>query len=83
MAGSDEQRFGRVHGAIEVLGDLGDGQAVEVAQGECGAVVRAQLGENLVGAHPFEVLVEAVVDATSGARVRLRSSARHVDERCF
>ena len=49
-AGADEQRLGRVHGAIEVVGDLGDGEAVEVAQRERGAVVRAELGEHLVRA---------------------------------
>ena len=40
VAGADEQRFGRVHGAAELVGDLGNGQAVEVAQRERGAVVR-------------------------------------------
>src|SRR5204863_520851 len=33
--GAHEQRFGRVHGSAEMVGDLGHGEAVEVAKGEC------------------------------------------------
>ena len=62
VAGADEQRLGRVDGAIEMFGALGNGQSVEIAQRERGAVVRAELAEHFARADAIEVLVEAVVD---------------------
>src|SRR5436853_6930132 len=35
-----EKGFGRVHGAVEVLGDLGDRQPLEITERERGGVVR-------------------------------------------
>src|SRR5438128_10871923 len=48
-AGAYEQCFGGVHRAIEVVCDLGDRQAVEVPQRECGPVMRGELGEHRAG----------------------------------
>ena len=56
-----EQRFGRVHGAVETLRDLGDGEAVEVAQGEGRAVMGSELGEDLVGASTVEACVPRII----------------------
>src|SRR4051812_49391635 len=43
-AGPHEQRLGGVHRAAQQLGHLGDGQPVEVAQRQGGAVVGAEGG---------------------------------------
>src|SRR5438445_175640 len=61
-AGAYEQCFGRVHRAIEVVGDLGDRKTVEVPQRECRAVVRTELREHLAGTHAIEMRVDVVVD---------------------
>src|SRR3954453_2343567 len=53
-AGAHEQRLGRVHRALEQGGDLRHGQVVEVAQGEDGAVLRAQAVEDLLRAERVE-----------------------------
>src|SRR5205807_8959589 len=54
-----QQGFGGGHRAAEVLGDLGDRKAVEIAQCQCRAVVRAELVEHFPGAHALEALVLA------------------------
>ena len=51
-AGPDEQGLGGVDGAPQLLGHLGDGQAVEVAQRERGLVVGAELGQHVRGRGP-------------------------------
>src|SRR5262249_33647176 len=56
-AGAHEQRLGRVHGATEMVGDVGHRQAVEIAQRERGAVMRAERRERRVHARAFEALV--------------------------
>ena len=48
--------------AAEVLGDLGHGQAVEVAQGERGPVVGPEPVQHGPGADDVEVLVPGVDD---------------------
>src|SRR3954469_13350067 len=61
-AGADEQRLGRVHGAVQQGGDLRYGQVVEVAQGQDGAVLRGQVVEDLLRPERVEVGVPGVLD---------------------
>src|SRR5262249_477251 len=61
VAGAYEQRFGRVHGSIEVMRDLGYRQAVDVAQGQRAAMMRAQRFEHVVRTGALEPFVEVVV----------------------
>src|SRR4051812_47649913 len=60
VAGAHEEGLGRVHGAIEMVGNLRDRQPVDVAKRERGAMVRPERVEHLVRARPFEQLVDAV-----------------------
>src|SRR5260370_28538164 len=59
-AGAHQQCFGRVHRAIEVVGDLGDRETVEVPQRQRRAVMRTELREHLAGAQSIEMRVEVV-----------------------
>src|SRR3954452_23293292 len=60
-AGAHEQRLGRVHRALEQGGDLRHGQVVEVAQGEDGAVLRAQAVEDVLRAQGVDPDVPGVL----------------------
>ena len=65
-AGANQQSFGGMHGASEVLGDLRDRQTVEVAQGQRGPVVRAQRVEHLMGRHGVDLDIPRVVALADG-----------------
>src|SRR3954470_21113536 len=60
VAGAYEQRFRRVHRPVQVSGDLGYREPVDVAQRKRRAMVRAQLVENLAGARALEAIGDVV-----------------------
>jgi hypothetical protein len=57
-----EQRLGGVQAAAEMFGDLGDGEAVEIAQCQYGPVVGTKLGEGPAGQGDIDVVVPRVDD---------------------
>lgn len=59
--GTYQQGFGGVHRASQMIGDLRDREAVEVAQRQRGAVVRAELVEHLPGEDGVERRVPRIV----------------------
>ena len=63
MRGPHEQRLGRVHAALQVRGDLGNGQIVEVAEGERGPVLGCEVVEGFAGPHRVEVRVPGILGA--------------------
>src|SRR5689334_12710721 len=78
VARTHEERFGCVHGPVELLGDFGNRQPVEVAQRECGAMVRAEFTEHLAGAHAFEVFVDRIGHRFVARQRELAIAARFV-----
>jgi hypothetical protein len=62
-AGPHQQCLGGVQSAVQVPGDLGHRQPVEVAQRERGPVVGAEPVEHLAGADPVDDRLPRVLDA--------------------
>ena len=55
-AGANQQGLGGVQRTVELRGDLGHGQVVEVAQSQRGAVVRAEQVQHLPGTQRVQLL---------------------------
>src|SRR4051794_12761546 len=62
IAGSYQECLGGMHRAAEMVGHFGHRQAVEVAQRQRAAVVRAELLQHGMGVGAFESQVDVVVD---------------------
>src|SRR5690349_9870128 len=57
VPGAYQQCLCRVHGAAQMVGDLGDREVVDVPQRQRGAMVRAELLEDRASPGPFELLL--------------------------
>ena len=57
-----QERFGRVHRAAQQVGDFRNRQAVDIAQGQRGAVMPTEMLEHGRGTQPVGMELEAVVE---------------------